>query len=100
LPVLTFEDCLGLCELSEEEIQAIAEHEHVPEIVALEFGNYLMRGRDGDLLVRHIVIDEIRKAEQRGDLVHAARLKNCLRRFIEEHLAQLAQPCRATRQTP
>ena len=42
--VLTFEDCLGLCELTEEEIRAIAEHEHLPQIVALELGNYLMRG--------------------------------------------------------
>jgi len=86
--VLTFEDCLGLCELSEEEIRAIAEHEHIPEIVALEFGNYLMRGPGSELLVSHIVIDDIRKAEQRGDLVHAAQLKKCLRHFIEQHLAQ------------
>ena len=34
--MLTFDDCLGLCELSEEEIRAIAEHEHLPEIVALD----------------------------------------------------------------
>ena len=86
--MLTFEDCLGLCELSEEEIRAIAEHEHVPEIVALEFGSYLMRGPDGEVLISHIVIDDIRNAEQRGDLVHAAQLKKCLRHFIEQHRAK------------
>jgi hypothetical protein len=85
--VLTFEDCLGLCQLSEEEIQAIAEHEHLPEIVALELGNFLIRGPAGDLLVSHMVIEDIRAAEQRGDLVHAARLKRTLRHFIEDHLA-------------
>jgi len=37
--VLAFEDCLGLCQLSEEEIRAIAEHEHLPQIVALELGS-------------------------------------------------------------
>jgi len=85
--VLTFEDCLGLCELSEEEIRAIAEHEHLPQIVALELGAYLMRGPDGELLVSHMFIDDVRAAERRGDLRHAARLKRALRHFIEQHAA-------------
>lgn len=83
--MLTFEDCLGLCELSEEEIRAIAEHEHVPQIVALEIGNFLVRGPDGEVLVSHMYIDDIRAADRRGDVVHAARLKRALRHFIEEH---------------
>jgi hypothetical protein len=83
--MLTFEDCLGLCELSEEEIRAIAEHEHLPQIVALELGSYLMRGPDGELLVSHMFIDDVRAAERRGDLVHAATLKRALRQFIEHH---------------
>ena len=36
--MLTLTDCLELSELSEEEILAIAEHEHVPEIVDAEPG--------------------------------------------------------------
>jgi hypothetical protein len=86
--VLTFEDCLGLCELSEAEIRAIAEHEHVPDIVALELGSYLLRGPDGDLLVSHMLIDDIRAAEGRGDVMRAAQLKHTLRRFIHDHLAR------------
>jgi hypothetical protein len=86
--VLRFEDCLALCELSEEEIRAIAEHEHIPEIVALELGSAVIRGPDGELLVSHMFIDDIRAAERRGDLVHAAQLKKTLRHFIAEHLAQ------------
>ena len=30
----TLEDCLGLCDLTEAEVLAIAEHEHLPEIAA------------------------------------------------------------------
>ena len=86
--MLTFEDCLGLCELSEEQIRAIAEHEHLPEIVALELGNFLLRGPDGELLVSHMLIDDIRAAERRGDVVRAAQLKQALRHFIDEHLAR------------
>jgi hypothetical protein len=39
---LTLEDCLALCELSEDEVLAIAEHERLPEPVAVELGNYLV----------------------------------------------------------
>ena len=32
--MITLEDCIGLCGLTEEEVLAIAEHEHLPEIAA------------------------------------------------------------------
>ena len=83
--MLTFDDCVALCELSEEEIRAVAEHEHLPQIVALELGHYLMRGPDGELLVSHMFIDDIRAAERRGDPAHAAMLKRALRQFVEQH---------------
>jgi hypothetical protein len=83
--MVTFEDCLSLCELTEEEIVAIAEHEHVPDTVALEMGSYLVQGPGGELRIQQIIIDNIGAAQQRGDLVHAARLKQTLRRFIEQH---------------
>ena len=40
--MLTLEDCIELSDLSEEEILAIAEHEHIPEMVAVELGAYLV----------------------------------------------------------
>ena len=40
--MLTFEDCLALADLTEEEILAIAEHENLPETVALELGHHLI----------------------------------------------------------
>jgi len=30
--MITLEDCIGLCGLTEEEVLALAEHEHLPEI--------------------------------------------------------------------
>ncbi len=40
--MLTYEDCVGLTDLTEEEIEAIAQHEHLPEIIAAELGCYLV----------------------------------------------------------
>ena len=32
--MITLEDCIAFCGLTEEEVLAIAEHEHVPEMAA------------------------------------------------------------------
>ena len=34
--MLSLEDCIALCGLTEDEVLAIAEHEHIPEIAATE----------------------------------------------------------------
>lgn len=83
--MLTYEDCLGLCDLTEDEIRAIAEHEHLAEIAALELGQYLMEMPDGDLVVRRMILDDIRAAEARNDLHRTLALKATLRHFVETH---------------
>jgi hypothetical protein len=83
--MLTFDDCLGLCDLTEEEVAAIAEHEHLPMIVAAELGNYLIHGPDGALRVKRIIVDDIRHAASVGDMAHVLALKLVLRHFVETH---------------
>ena len=39
--MITLEDCVGLCGLTEEEVLAIAEHEHLPEVAATALAAYL-----------------------------------------------------------
>jgi hypothetical protein len=85
LAMLTFEDCLALCELTEEEVDAIAEHEQLSETVAVELGSYLIQGPDGQLLIQRMIVDDIEAARRRGDVARAAHLKQTLRRFIEGH---------------
>jgi hypothetical protein len=50
--MLTLQDCIELSELTKEEILAIARHEHIPEIAALELGHYLVQTPEGKLLPR------------------------------------------------
>jgi hypothetical protein len=40
--MITLEDCIGFCGLTEEEVLAIAEHEHLPEIAATALAQYLL----------------------------------------------------------
>lgn len=83
--MLTYEDCVGLCELTEEEVEAIAEHEHIPEIVATELGCYLIHTDDGLPRIRRIILDDIEMAEKRGDKRHAITLKLVLKHFVDTH---------------
>lgn len=39
--MITLEDCLGFCDLTEEEVLAIAEHEHLDEIAAIAYAQYV-----------------------------------------------------------
>lgn len=83
--MITIEDCLALSGLTEEEIDAIAEHEHLPEIVAAELGNYLAHLPSGIHLIQSMIRDDIAGARLRGDHRHALRLSLVLAHFCCEH---------------
>ena len=83
--MLTYEDCVELCDLTEEEIAAIAEHEHVPEIVAAEIGNYLVRTEDGVPTIRRFILDDIAEARARGNKTRVETLELVLKHFIATH---------------
>jgi hypothetical protein len=83
--MLTLRDCLELCELTEDEVLAIAEHEHITEMAALELGNYLVRTPEGERRIKAMIVDDIDEARTRGDLRRTAMLKLVLKHFVETH---------------
>ena len=85
--MIALEDCLGLRDLSPEEVQAICEHEHVPEMIAATLGNYLLHSEHGPEKLRDMIVDDIRSAVRRHDVSHARQLVSVLRCFLHEHPA-------------
>lgn len=83
--MLTLQDCIELSELTEDEILAIAEHEHLSEMAALEMGNYLVHTENGEKRIKRMIVDDIRAARERGDLKHAATLRLALKHFVQTH---------------
>jgi len=83
--MLSFQDCVALAELTEEEIHAIALHEHIPEICAAELGRYLLVQKDGVPRIKRIIADDIAAACACGDFKQAATLKLALKHFVETH---------------
>lgn len=88
--MISIEDCIALCDLTREEIDAIAEHEHLSEIGATALADYLMHTKDGPAKVRQMIVDDIRDAISRGDGSHAKELVHALQHFLKEHPEALA----------
>jgi hypothetical protein len=97
--MLRLEDCLALCELTEDEVLAIAEHEGLPEIAAAELGHYLVRTPEGEMRIKSIIRDDIAHARGCGDRARELALKLVLRNFVlghprcEERRHERAGPC-------
>jgi hypothetical protein len=84
--MITLEDCVGLCGLTEEEVLAIAEHEHLPEIAAASLAAYLLSQQQGSEKVLNMIVDDIRQAQHiRGDKEHVTTLLHVLHHFLKTH---------------
>jgi hypothetical protein len=79
--MLTLQDCLALCGLDEAEVAAIAESEHLPDIVAAELGSCLARRPGGLPAARRMILDDIAAATARGDRLRARHLRAVLRHY-------------------
>ncbi len=88
--MLSLQECLDLCDLPPATISAIAEHEHVPEIVAAEMGCSLTHSPQGICRIREFLQDNIAQAESCGLCEKAKQLGAAYQEFTQ------AFPLRAT----
>jgi hypothetical protein len=82
--MITLDDCIAFCGLTEEEVLAIAEHEHLPEIAAAAMACFLSQTRATEK-IRDMIVDDIRQAQQRGDRNHTLTLLHVLHHFLKTH---------------
>ena len=83
--MLSLQECIDFSDLSEDEIEAIAEHEQVPEIVAAEIGNTLLQTRSGVCLIKLYLLENLERARSLGHFEKARQLDVLYRRFDREH---------------
>lgn len=86
--MITLEDCIAFSGLTEAEVLALAEHEHIPEIAAAALGEYLLKQRHGPEKIHVMIVEDIRAALHRGDKEHARELFSALRHFLATHPEQ------------
>ena len=83
--MLTVQECVDMSELSNEAIRAIAEHEHIPEVVAAELGQELLKGTGGMLEIQRILEEDLELAVQAGEQDQINDRKRVLERFIASY---------------
>jgi len=83
--MLSIEDCIALSGLTEEEVQAIAEHERIPQVAAAEMAHYLARTPDGELRIKEMIKHDIAAAAASGDRERELALKLVLCEYVRQH---------------
>ena len=83
--MISLQDCIALCGLTEPEVLALAEHEHIPEIVAAALAQQLLCQSDGCRKIAGMIADDVRHAAAIGDGHHANELLQTLVQFVATH---------------
>jgi hypothetical protein len=99
--MISLEDCIALCGLTEEEVRALAEHEQIDEIHAAALAQYLLSQPDGCRKIGAMIADDVNWAVLRGDRQHADALLATLEHLVAAHTEALnskrAQACLSSR---
>lgn len=88
--MLTYEECLELSDLTADEVDAIAEHEHMDPMIAMALGHYMITHK-GEQKIKRIIMDDIDKAQRDRNYAHAEMLQKVLNHFIATHPEHGAQ---------
>jgi hypothetical protein len=81
--MITLEGCVALCGLIEEEVLAIAEHEHLPPGGRVRFLS--CASRHGLEKVRDMIVDDIRAVQANGNRDQVVVLLHVLHHFLRMH---------------
>lgn len=83
--MITPEEIIEMTDLTPEEVETIAEHEHTTGVQAAAMVDYLMHRHGGPQAISRMICEDIREALHKGDAAHARELYATLRHFIATH---------------
>lgn len=83
--MLSMQDVLDYCDLERGEIEAIAEHEHVPMCVAAEMSETLLCSPEGVCRLHSMIIENMQHALETGQLEHVQDLVRTYQHLQRTH---------------
>jgi hypothetical protein len=83
--VLSLQEVLDFCGLDEEEIHAIAQHEHISEVCAAALGSSLLQTEQGTARIEGLMRENIEDAKSHGQPTRAEACERVLAHFKENH---------------
>ncbi|MCB1896489.1 MAG: hypothetical protein H6945_11440 [Zoogloeaceae bacterium] len=83
--MLSIRDCLDYCDLTDDEVALIAEHEDIPDVAAAQIACGLVQTPEGVLILTRCLTDMVDRAERVGDREKAERARLVFARFLKDH---------------
>lgn len=83
--MLSFQDVIDYCDLDRGEIEAVAEHEHLPMTVAAEMGEFLLCSPEGVCRLHSMIIENMQQALDAGRHEHVQQLAKTYEHLQRSH---------------
>lgn len=83
--MLSLRDCLDYCDLTDDEVALIAEHEDIPDSAAAQIACGLVQTPEGVLLLTQYLWDLVDRARQKGQTDRLAAMEAICARFMKDH---------------
>ena len=81
--MLTLQDCIGFSGLTQEQVEAVADHEHLDMVIAAEWAENAMERPGGREEVQHMIEEEIAFCESHHRLDKMRRFQHGLEDLVE-----------------
>jgi hypothetical protein len=83
--MLSIQDVIDYCDLERGEIEAIAEHEHIPVVVAAEMSEQLLGSPQGVYQLHSMIIENMQHAMASGEYQHVKDLAETYEHLQRTH---------------
>ncbi|NJD25612.1 MAG: hypothetical protein FIB06_09435 [Betaproteobacteria bacterium] len=83
--MLSVQDLLDYCDLDRGEIEAVAEHEHLPIAVAAELGELLVSTPEGVMQLHAMIVENMQHALDCGHYEHVRELAATYQHLQRSH---------------
>jgi len=83
--MLSVQDMIDYCDLDRGEIEAIAEHEHIPLAIAAEMSEALLCSNEGVFRLHAMIIENMQHALECGHYEHAQDLAQTYQHLQRTH---------------
>jgi hypothetical protein len=85
--MLSMRDCLDYCNLSDDAVALVAEHENIPKIAAAQLCCGLVQTPEGALLLGNYMQEVAERAHHAGRPEQAESARRIRDRFLADHAA-------------
>ena len=85
--MLSIRDIIDYCDLTDDEVALVAEHEGIPDAAAAQIVCGMVQTPEGTLVLTNYMLELAERANRSGNTSKAERAKAACARFMADHPA-------------